>query len=449
MDLSWPGEIKKTESVLSAFYLNLPEVVQPQCLLSTRAIIFSNNDGIILIWIVVYGIFILLMFIPSCIKYCTRCCCKESRDEFVDKVYNKLGLMMSLLAMTFTKVAMSFYFFLIKTIFCCNGRAAFIGNIVYYVSIFPFIFYIFFKYFREMRVMQGKWNGELSYCCLKPITMSQERLKRRLHYLTKRFSNHAPYWQFIIWGRQISILIVNFNIKNKWTMAGIVIIICSLALQLHVRVKPFIHDFQNEVDKWLLICNIIIVFIGVIYSELLKPNIENDTSNVWSWIVTLIILIAMFGSVLGAIIYLRLWKKFYILLRQMWKHDGVVTSNRNNDEMDKRKEDEYTLLEDNENNGEAFDSDVNTNGKEDLIKQQRKIAEENFRQLELYRKKDPSFTFADLYKKQKADEKAKVIEQKRKVALERREAKRKAEISRQHLKIALERQAESSKDSSR
>ncbi len=326
MDLSWPGEVKKAESVLNAFYLNLPEVVHVQCLVPSYTL---GGRFTLFLWIAVFSIFVLLLFAPSCIKCCARCCCEASRDERVDKLYNSLGLMMSLLAITFTKAAMAVDSFV---------GGDFAAKIIIFSIIFPFLFYIFFKYFREMRAMQGKWNGGMCRCCcpkrccsflfcLKPITMSQERLKRRLHYLTKRFTNHAPYWQFIIWGRQISILIVNFSIKNnnsKWILAGIVIIICSLALVLHVRVKPFIHEFQNEVDKWLLICNIIIVFIAVIYSELLKPNVENDTSNVWSWIVTVIILITMFGSLLGAMIYLRLWKKFYNLLQQMWKHDDDV-----------------------------------------------------------------------------------------------------------------------------
>ena len=174
---------------------------------------------------------------------------------------------MSLLAITFAKAVLSMY-----------GS----GNGWIILLMFPFLFYIFFKYFREMRVLQGKWDGAMcrqccpqNCCsflfCLKPIKMSKQRLKRRLNYLTKRFNDHAPYWQFVIWARQISILIANFNVLygfqyTKWILSIIVICICFVSLILHMHVKPYKYEFQNEVDKWLLIANIIIVFTATIYS---------------------------------------------------------------------------------------------------------------------------------------------------------------------------------------
>ena len=177
--------------------------------------------------------------------------------------------------------------------------------------------------------------------------MSKQRLKRRLNYLTKRFNDHAPYWQFIIWARQISILIANFNVLHgfqytKWVLSIIVLCICFLSLILHMHVKPYKYEFQNEVDKWLLIANIIIVFTATIYSELLKPSIEHDISKTSSWIITFIILITMFGSLIGGMIYLQLWKKLYITLQLMWKNETVGNSDSaiNND-----NDGEYSLLD--------------------------------------------------------------------------------------------------------
>ena len=95
---------------------------------------------------------------------------------------------------------------------------------------------------------------------------------------------------------------------------------CLLSLGLHVRIKPYKYDFQNEVDKWLLIANVVIVLAGVIYSEVLKPNIQHD--NVGSWIVTAVVLLSMFGSLLGAVVYLRLWKTFLESFKEMRKDKG-------------------------------------------------------------------------------------------------------------------------------
>ena len=93
-----------------------------------------------------------------------------------------------------------------------------------------------------------------------------------------------------------------------------------------MNVKPYKYEFQNEVDKWLLIANIVILATAVTYSEWLKPSIEDDTSNIWSWIITFIILITMFGSLIGGMIYLQLWKKLYITVQLMWKNETIGNS---------------------------------------------------------------------------------------------------------------------------
>ena len=105
MNLSWPGEVKKAQSLLNIFYLNLPEVVHVPCM-------FQNVDPLafgMVLWIVVFGIFILILFIPLCIKCGAKLCCKNSRNQRVDKLYNSLGMMMSLLAITFAKAVLSIF----------------------------------------------------------------------------------------------------------------------------------------------------------------------------------------------------------------------------------------------------------------------------------------------------------------------------------------------------
>ena len=44
-----------------------------------------------------------------------------------------------------------------------------------------------------------------------------------------------------------------------------------------------------------------------------------------SWIVTVVVLLATFGSLLGAIVYLRLWKTLLESLREMWKDKGEAS----------------------------------------------------------------------------------------------------------------------------
>ena len=55
------------------------------------------------------------------------------------------------------------------------------------------------------------WRGG---CELHIEPLSSERLARRLLYLTRRFSESAPFWQFAIWGRQLLLLLV--ALIPKW-----------------------------------------------------------------------------------------------------------------------------------------------------------------------------------------------------------------------------------------
>ena len=148
MNLSWPGEVQKAQSLLNIFYLNLPEVVHVQCLF--QSIDTVGAFGIFMVCCIC--IFVVILFIPSCIKCSAKLCCKDSRNQRVDKLYNSLGLMMSLLAITFAKAVLSIYGYFG---FYGNGRIT--EKIIISVVIFPFLLYIFFKYFREMRVF--KVNG--------------------------------------------------------------------------------------------------------------------------------------------------------------------------------------------------------------------------------------------------------------------------------------------------
>ena len=145
--------------------------------------------------------------------------------------------------------------------------------------VLPSFSYIFFKFFREMLVVSGKWDGNMKcWCCNRSwgfgsIKLSKERLARRMHYLTKRFSKRAPYWQFIIWGRQISILIFEYSVSNVWIM---------------------------------------------------------------------------FGSLLIAIIYLQLWKKFFLSMKKMWRNEEIEEFDDGDDLAMSVNEGGYALLEEEE-----------------------------------------------------------------------------------------------------
>ena len=95
-------------------------------------------------------------------------------------------------------------------------------------------------------------------------------------------------------------------------------IICFIAFYLHIKIKPFKYQFQNRMEKWLLLTNMVLIFTATLYSEVLRLYIKNNSNNAWSWIFSFIMLSLIFGSLIGSSIYFHLWRKMYASLRTMW-----------------------------------------------------------------------------------------------------------------------------------
>ena len=308
-DLSWPGPVEEAKDALKGFSFDIAGATHIECLFADRQ--FANL--ISYCWCGIFLIFVCAVFFPAVAKSaCRYCCCKNAwKTAHTDKAYNKVGMLLTFLAIPFTRVLLAFL------------RQVTRGDrVILSLVVFPPIVFVFLKLFREMKVMEGKWDGAVqgviccrsvldNSCCnrcvlLKPIKISQERLHQRMQYLARRYGDHAPYWQFVVWARQIALLVASDWIIDPWTLAVVATLICLMSYGIHVRVKPFKYHFQNEMDKLLMLGNVVLIFVAVLYSEVLKPAIENDAENVGAWVLTGIIFIALFGSLLYAIYHLRL-----------------------------------------------------------------------------------------------------------------------------------------------
>jgi len=141
-------------------------------------------------------------------------------------------------------------------------------------------------------------------------------------------------------------------------------IICSIAFYLHIKIKPFKYQFQNRMEKWLLLTNMVLIFTATLYSEVLRLYIKNNSNNAWSWIFSFIMLSLIFGSLIGSSIYFRLWRKLYKSLKTMWKDTHInISSHRKN-----------SLIELNDGDGSSggayheLDEDLLSNINSDKIK---------------------------------------------------------------------------------
>jgi hypothetical protein len=112
------------------------------------------------------------------------------------------------------------------------------------------------------------------------------RLRVRTSYTCKRFDTHAPYWQFVVWLRQLAMTVVtllprmfalaegqveeDFVRGNAdmmlWLQVPLAIATLLLSAVLHWRVKPFLFAFQNWLEAWLLFASMAMIALASVYS---------------------------------------------------------------------------------------------------------------------------------------------------------------------------------------
>ena len=145
--------------------------------------------------------------------------------------------------------------------------------------------------------------------------LSQQRLQRRLSFLTERFGSHAPFWQYMVWLRQFLLTLTVWVTKNIvkreddikvgvvtcnpleeeadddddagnnattttngpgtgcapisaeslaaiWTHVAFSLLIFLVFWGLQVRTQPYVHAFQNSIESWLFAANLSLVSLG-------------------------------------------------------------------------------------------------------------------------------------------------------------------------------------------
>ena len=123
-------------------------------------------------------------------------------------------------------------------------------------------------------------------CARGRHTVDVRRLRVRTSYTCRRFAPHAPYWQFILWTRQFLLTLITLTPAISAAARGALeedyvrgnpdtmllvqvpssIVVLFLAGALHWRIKPFIYDFQNWLEAWLLFASILVITLAGVYS---------------------------------------------------------------------------------------------------------------------------------------------------------------------------------------
>ena len=114
-----------------------------------------------------------------------------------------------------------------------------------------------------------------------------DRLKVRLSFLTERYRPETPYWQFVIWLRQVGLIFAasiseladesgggrDSISKPTLTFAALVAMgVLAVSFALQVRGRPYTIPFQNSLEAGLICCSGLIVLLGLAYALTPSPS---------------------------------------------------------------------------------------------------------------------------------------------------------------------------------
>lgn len=144
-----------------------------------------------------------------------------------------------------------------------------------------------------------------------------ERVQRRLQFISGKYADHAPYWQFIIWARQLALILLTVLTRivveadgvtdgamaekaAVWVQAVLALVVLIGAWRLHALVVPFEYAVQNNVDNFLYASNVVLVSLGTLYTGLTLVDIDKATVDA----IEAAMILTLIGALLLAAAYL-------------------------------------------------------------------------------------------------------------------------------------------------
>ena len=85
--------------------------------------------------------------------------------------------------------------------------------------------------------------------------------------------------------------------------------------------RPFVYNFQNLVERYLLLSGIIIILFGTIYCA-----VDIWVNEVVSLIITIAVLGTLFASFLGSLYYLGIFQALREAYSELWNGENTSTS---------------------------------------------------------------------------------------------------------------------------
>jgi hypothetical protein len=178
--------------------------------------------------------------------------------------------------------------------------------------------------------------------------LTPKRLRKRLEFIVERYAPKREYWQFVVWGRQFLLTVIALtpeivtrrriamNSQEERDVAAVdegeelgaletydndeiamavvyghaaaAAVLLTGYAALVIKHKPFAFAFQNQLELFLLFCDVLVLSLGVVYTVLMQPVRKDVISGSYRKIVEACMLSVLSISVIVA---------FFVLFRSI------------------------------------------------------------------------------------------------------------------------------------
>ena len=107
-------------------------------------------------------------------------------------------------------------------------------------------------------------------------------LATRLRYLVSKYADHAPYWQFGLWVRQVALWLAPSVLQDLRAIpqAGISVAPLVLSVALQYKWKPFAEPRQNRLEMGGLCISLLLLVMGMLYDSMRSSALASDVVDV-------------------------------------------------------------------------------------------------------------------------------------------------------------------------
>ena len=270
LNLTWPPTVKMILSALTLF-----QIESASCLLPPNIPSF---------WLYAFGVLSLSLITLSLITLAMTYYDSRGRSGVADRLEFALTVLFSTLFVYSLQVCSVVVRenLTADEVYLVSYLARIAGALA--VSVLLLICALVSRFWHKVaayrRAVDGRGWNEGGWCTSRGPRVYPRSLGQRVFYLTHRFGMHAQTWQFVVWARQLALIILigvneviayRYHVQVKYIRylsTGVGVVIILVALRWHVKVAPYAYKSQNALESFLMICNVLLLSAVYVYQTL-------------------------------------------------------------------------------------------------------------------------------------------------------------------------------------